>query len=216
MKAKSLPRPEKIAIIGTIKQRNLEDTAIVLAAAIHVVDGDEAPTFVAIRNSPWDNDTLTGSFDIAQFLFGATFRSSDDIESDSLDTQSDYYRTHVRREVDDYFRRPQAALLGILHNSLPWEARDYAKRIGVEEIHFRRENAEGNNWKAELVLANGLPSFLESAYLSRNQPLTKRYVGEGALLIAALSTLPSGICLVDCRWRESYFYSTNLGTSWRL
>ncbi|HEX2918565.1 MAG TPA: hypothetical protein VHN81_08585, partial [Edaphobacter sp.] len=87
----------------------------------------------------------------------------DDVESDSWDTQSDYYETHVRREVDDYFRGPQAALLGILHNSLPWEARDYAKRVGVEEIHFRRESADGNNWKVELVLASDLPSFRESA-----------------------------------------------------
>lgn len=164
-KTKSLPRPEKIAIIATIKRRNLDKTAIGLAAAIHVVDGDdidygdEAPTFVAIRNSPWDNDTLTGPFDIAQFLFDATFRSSDDAESDSWDTQSDYYESHVRREVDDYFRGPQAALLGILHNSLPWEARDYAKRVGVEEIRFRRESADGNIWKVELVLANDLSSF---------------------------------------------------------
>lgn len=159
-KAKSLPRPEKIAIIATIKKLDAADTRVDLSAPIHVVDGDDldyrddAPVFVAIRNSPWDNDTLTGPFDIAQFLFDATFCSSDDVESDSWDTQRDYYAGHVQREVDEYFRGPQAALLGILQNGLPWDAREYARQIGVDEIRFKRHGVDGYGWEVELVLAD--------------------------------------------------------------
>jgi hypothetical protein len=154
---KSLPRPGKITITATIRQLNMPDTSVDLPAAIHVVDdddvdyGDEAPVFVAVRNSPWDNDTLTGPFDVAQFLFDATFRSSDDVDSDSWDTQSDYYKDHIQREVDEYFRGPRAALLGILQNVLPWEARDCARRIGIEEIRFKRQGADGSSWRAELI-----------------------------------------------------------------
>lgn len=166
---KSLPRPEKLTITATIKQLNVPDTSVDLPAAIHVVDGDdvdygdEAPVFVAVRNSPWDNDTLTGPFDIAQFLFAATFRSSDDVESDSWDTQSDYYRDHIQREVDEYFRGPRAALLGILQNGLSWEARDYARRIGVEEIRFKRQGADGGSWKVELIPTDVRPPTSKAA-----------------------------------------------------
>jgi hypothetical protein len=158
------PRPEKMVITATIKQSKLSDTFVDLPAIIHVVDGDEleygdeAPTFVAIRHSPWDNDELSGPFDISAFLFDATFQSSDDIEADSWDTQRDNYDAHVQREVDEYFRGPRAALMGILRNSLSWEARKYAGQAGVEEIRFKREGEAGRDWKIELVLGNDQPA----------------------------------------------------------
>ncbi len=167
--AKLLPRPEKITITGKIGRSIVPDTLIQLPADIHVVDGDdvdygdEAPKFVAVRNSPWDNDTLTGPFDVSQFLFDATFRSSDDVESDSWDTQSDYYRDHIQREVDEYFRGPRAALLGILQKGLSWEAREYARRVGVDEIRFKRQGADGYGWKAELILTDVQPPTPETA-----------------------------------------------------
>jgi hypothetical protein len=160
----SLPRPEKILITPTIKQSNLEDTRLGFKALLHLVDGDdvdygdEAPEFVAIRNSPWDNDELNGPFDISQFLFDATFRSSDDIEADSWDTQKDYYEAHIQREVDEYFRGPKAALMGILRESLSWEARRYAGQAGVDEIRFKRPGEGESGWKIELVLAGDQPA----------------------------------------------------------
>jgi len=160
----SLPRPEKILITPTIKQSSLADTRIGLNALIHLVDGDdldygdEAPKFVAIRNSPWDNDDLNGPFDISQFLFDATFRSSDGIEADSWDTQKDYYEAHIQREVDEYFRGPKTALMGILRESLSWEARRYAGQAGVDEIRFKRPGEGESGWKIELVLVDDQPA----------------------------------------------------------
>jgi len=163
-KAKSLPRPEKIVIIASVKRRNGEDAIVELPAQVHVVDGDdmdwgdETPEFVAIRNSPWDNDTLDGPFDVAGFLLNATFRASDDSESDSWDTQRDFFEQLVQREVDGYFRGPRAALMGILRNSLSWEVRHYAKQLGVSEIHFKRQGDEHNSWKVELILPDEPPA----------------------------------------------------------
>lgn len=160
----SLPRPEKILITPTIKQSNLADTRVGFKALIHLVDGDdvdygdEAPEFVAIRNSPWDNDELNGPFDISQFLFDATFRSSDDIEADSWDTQKDYYEAHIRREVDEYFRGPKAALMGILRESLSWEARRYAGQAGIDEIRFKRPGEGESGWKIELIQSGDQPA----------------------------------------------------------
>jgi hypothetical protein len=160
----SLPRPEKILITPTIKQSNLADTRIGLKALIHLVDGDdvdygdEAPEFIAIRNSPWDNDELNGPFDISQFLFDATFRSSDDIEADSWDTQKDYYEAHIQREVDEYFRGPKAALMGILRGSLSWDARRYAGQAGVDEIRFKRPGEGESGWKIELIQSGDQPA----------------------------------------------------------
>jgi hypothetical protein len=159
-----LPRPEKMVITATIKQSKVSDTFFDLPAIIHVVDGDEleygdeAPTFLAIRHSPWDNDELSGPFDISAFLFAATFQSSDDIEADSWDTQKDNYDAHIQREVDEYFRGPRAALMGILRNSLSWEARKYAGQAGVEEIRFKREGEAARDWKIELLLSNDQPA----------------------------------------------------------
>ncbi|MBB6143695.1 hypothetical protein HNQ77_001644 [Silvibacterium bohemicum] len=165
---KSLPRPEKIVVTAIIKQSDTADAVVDLPAAIHVVDGDdvdwgdEAPVFVAVRNSPWDNDALAGPFDIAQFLFDATFRSSEDVEADSWDTQRDYYDAHVQREVDDYFRGPRAALMGILENSLSWDARRYAKQVGVQEIRFKTNGAAADGWKIELVFPDDQEQPLEA------------------------------------------------------
>jgi hypothetical protein len=159
-----LPRPETILITATIKQSHLADILIDLQAIIHLVGGDdvdygdEAPEFVAIRNSPWDNDDLNGPFDICSFLFDATFRSSDDIEADSWDTQKDYYEAHIQREVDEYFRGPKAALMGILQDSLSWEARRYAGQAGVDEIRFRRPGEGESGWKIEIVLSGNQPA----------------------------------------------------------
>jgi hypothetical protein len=149
---------------ATIKQSNLADTLIDLQAIIHLVDGDdvdygdETPEFFAIRNSPWDNDDLNAPFDICSFLFDATFRSSDNIEADSWDTQKDYYEAHIQREVDEYFRGAKAALMGILQESLSWEARRYAGEAGVDEIRFKRPGEGESGWRIELVLSGNQPA----------------------------------------------------------
>lgn len=159
----SAPRPETLTVAISIRQANLPDTSVELPAAIHVVGGDDAtwdsdgPEFVAVRKSPWDNETLDGPFDVVQFLVAATFCSSDDASADSFDTQRDYYEAHVQREVDGYFRGPRAALMGILHNSLSWEARQYAFQIGVAEIHFKRQSGDANGWTVELIQAEDVP-----------------------------------------------------------
>jgi hypothetical protein len=75
------------------------------------------------------------------------------IRGHSWDTQKDYYEAHIQREVDEYFRGPKAALMGILRESLSWEARRYAGEAGVEEIRFKRPGEGERDWKIELVLS---------------------------------------------------------------
>ncbi len=150
-------RPREILVKATIKQHGHEDLRIHLPAAIHVLDGMEVfdgyepPSFLAVRDSPWDNDALSGPFDVAQYLVSATFSPGDDVECDSYDTQRHEFERHVDRVVNEYFRGPRAALMAALEDSLSWEARQYAEQAGVREIRFRKQEETDHGWALELA-----------------------------------------------------------------
>jgi hypothetical protein len=155
-RTQSLPRPEKIEILITLTQPQQPDSIVRLPATIHVVDGDDldysndSPEFVAVRNSPWDNDNLDGPFDVVDFLLYATFRSSDDASADSWGTQQDYHQGHIEHEVNLYFRGPRAALLALLEDALSWDMRQYANQVGVSEIRFLKPGTDERGWRVEL------------------------------------------------------------------
>jgi hypothetical protein len=161
----SLPRPERIEIVVSIIQARQADEIVRLAASIHVVEGDDlyysdsSAPFVAVRNSPWDNDKLDGPFDIVDFLFHATFLPSDDAGADSWDTQQEYHQGQIEREVNTYFRGPRAALLALLDDALSWDMRQYAEQVGVTEIRFLKPGADEQGWKVEVVVPEGLTSL---------------------------------------------------------
>lgn len=150
-------RPQCITVTVSLKRKGCEGAEGEIPALIHVLDGDDyyssddPPVFVAVRNSPWDNTSLDGPFDVEDFLHTATFSSSDDTEADSWDTQSDYYRAQIRRKVDLYFRGERAALVGILEEALSWEARNYAERLRVKEIRFKRPTSTTSQWTVKLI-----------------------------------------------------------------
>ena len=144
-------RPFKIEVNVTITQGGESDREICMPASIHV-DSEEYndASFVAVRQSPWDNDALDGPFDIVEFLMCATFLASDDLESDSWDTQRDTYENCLRRQTNEYFRGPRASLLAILREAIDWESRQLAQRIGVVEIRFKKSTSD-SPWDIELV-----------------------------------------------------------------
>jgi len=150
-------RPREILVKATIKQQGHEDLRLDLPAAIHVLDGMEVfdgyepPSFLAVRDSSWDNDALSGPFDVAQYLVSATFSPGDDVECDSYDTQRYEFERHVDRVVNEYFRGPRAALMAALEDSLSWEARRYAEQAGVKEIRFRKQEESDHGWVLELA-----------------------------------------------------------------
>lgn len=154
--SKSLPRPESIELVVRVARPDQEDGAHRLPIAVHVVDDagriweSGELEFVAVRNSSWDNDSLSGPFDIADFLFSATFQSSDDADADSWDTQRSRHREDVERTVNEYFRGPRSALLALLEGALSWDARHYADETGVKEIRFRKQPGTPR-WQIELV-----------------------------------------------------------------
>ena len=96
--------------------------------------------FVAVKQSPWDNENLDGPFPIVDFLIWATFSASDDFgECDSSATQAENYEEDVKRMVNEYFRGPRAgSSFGILRNAVQLDASSLAERLGVTEIHFQR------------------------------------------------------------------------------
>ncbi len=150
-------RPREILVTATIKQQGHADLRLDLPAAIHVLDGMEVfdgyepPSFLAVRDSPWDNDALSGPFDVAQYLVSATFSPGDDVECDSYDTQRHEFERHVERVVNEYFRGPRAALMAPLEESLSWKARRYADQAGVKEIRFRKQEEIDRGWALELA-----------------------------------------------------------------
>jgi len=150
-------RPQEIRVKVTIEHRGYEDVCLDLPADIHVLDGMEVfdgyepPSFLAVRDSPWDNDTLSGPFDVAQYLIAATFSPGDDAECDSYETQRYEYERHVDRVVNEYFRGPRAALMAALEGFLSWEARRYAEQAGVKEIRFRKQEETDRAWALELA-----------------------------------------------------------------
>jgi hypothetical protein len=107
--------------------------------------------FVAIKNSPWDNDDLKGPFPIEEFLAWATFCASEDPDQGSWRTQKDSYDEAIEREVNEYFRGPRPALLEILHKTLDWQARHLAEKLDLQEIRYKRPAPGNSTWEIELV-----------------------------------------------------------------
>ena len=144
----SQERPQRIDL-ELIFQDQAGTSQIRLPALIHVDSSDECE-FVAVKESPWDNDDMAGPFSVVDFLVTATFLASDDWgEADSWDTQHDAYEEDIERRVNAYFRGPRATLLAILRKGIDWEANRLAKELGVDEIRFTRK-AE-HEWDVQLV-----------------------------------------------------------------
>lgn len=142
-------RPKTIEIDALVEQRGMAVRRLRLPTSLHV-DGDEELRFVAVKNSPWDNDKLEGPFSIADFLVMATFRSSEDVEADSWQTQKEYWDEVVERAVNGYFRGPRATLLAMLHKAIEWEPERLCDDLGIVAIHFKRN---GRTWDVELITA---------------------------------------------------------------
>jgi hypothetical protein len=143
-------RPGSIEVEVTIEQKGAAERKTRLPAKIHVDSNYYGELdFVAVNQSPWDNDELKGPFCVIDFLMSATFCASDDSESDSWETQFEAHREFVEREVNEYFRGPRATLLAILSQAIEWRAGQLAEQIGVREIHFHR--TEDRRWDVELV-----------------------------------------------------------------
>lgn len=151
--AEAAGRPAKMEIEVTIDQAGQSPRRLRLPALIHVPSNDSNEIeFVAVRNSPWDNDDLAGPFSVNAFLIGATFCASDNYgECDSWDTQMSYYEGEVERAVNSYFRGPRATLLALLRDAIGWDANRLVEQEGVQEIHFKRSAANKAGWEIELV-----------------------------------------------------------------
>lgn len=147
-------RPERIEVEITIEKAGGPERHVRLNAFIHV--DSEATVwneacFVAVKNSPWDNDGLNGPFCVTAFVMSATFCPSDDSEADSWETQRDNYEEALEREVNGYFRGPKATLLAILQRAIDYEASRLAEEIGVAQIRFKRPTEGSYGWSVELV-----------------------------------------------------------------
>lgn len=142
-------RPQRIEIEITLAEAGKLSRQLRLPALIHV-DSSDGCRFVAVNQSPWDNDDLAGPFSVTDFLVCATFCASDDWgESDSWQTQKDAYDEDIERQVNAYFRGPKATLIAILRTAIEWEADRLAEQLGVIEIRFTRSTAHA--WNAELI-----------------------------------------------------------------
>ncbi len=147
-------RPSKIELGVTIRESGRGDHIVALPALIHV-DSDElnSPCFVAVEQSPWDNDQLAGPFAVDEFLIYATFSPSD--EGDTWQTQMDYYEGEVERVINEYFRGPRASLVALLHKGLRWDAADLASRLNVSQIKLTRDQANKSQWDIQLIGSDG-------------------------------------------------------------
>jgi hypothetical protein len=142
-------RPQRIEIEITLAEAGKPSRQLRIPALIHV-DQSDGCSFVAVKQSPWDNDDLAGPFSATDFLVCATFCASDDWgESDSWQTQKDAYDEDIERQVNAYFRGPKATLIAILRTAIEWEADRLAEQLGVVEIRFTRSTA--HVWNAELI-----------------------------------------------------------------
>lgn len=146
-------RPLKIELRVTITEFGQTDLEISLPACIHVDSEDEYNNaiFVATRDSPWDNDSLRGPFDVVEFLMWATFMASDDSDADSWQTQRDDYDRAVTRLVNEYFRGPKASLVAILRDLFDWESRRLADELKVTEVRFKKNVTGSGGWEIELA-----------------------------------------------------------------
>ncbi len=152
----SAARPAKIEVQLAIEQADQPDRTLTVQTPIHV-DSERCNEldWLAIRNSPWDNDELQGPFDVKWFLMWATFSPSDDWEADSWETQRERYEEDVEREVNGYFRGPRATLLAILRSAIEWQATQFAEQLGVKEIRFTRTE---HSWDVQLITADASSS----------------------------------------------------------
>jgi hypothetical protein len=158
-----IARPETMELVVKIEELDHADVRHRIPIAIHVQDEeglawDDGLDFLAVRNSPWDNDRLAGPFDVVEFLVSATFRASDDVDCDSWETQKSGYAEDVQRRINEYFRGPRAALLALLEDALSWDVKNYAKEVGVREIRFRKPPAGLHGWQVELITEESLPA----------------------------------------------------------
>jgi hypothetical protein len=144
-------RPESMNLEITVEQAGSAHD-VRLPVVIHAnSDCYNELEFVAVRNSPWDNDDLEGPFSVEDFLMAATFTSSDDFDADSWNTQEDSYRNDIKQTINEYFRGPRASLCGILRNAITWQASRLADQVGIKEIRFKRN---GHDWDIELFDSN--------------------------------------------------------------
>ena len=151
-------RPARIEIEIAIEQPKGEERSLRLPVLIHVDTSEvNEVNFVAVKQSPWDNENLAGPFPIVDFLIWATFSAGDDVECDSWATQAENYEEGAKRIVNEYFRGPRATLLGILRNALQSDASSLAERLGVTEIRFKRTASSRLDWDIELANADGGP-----------------------------------------------------------
>jgi hypothetical protein len=145
-------RPARIEVELRIEEAGRADRTERLPALIHVDSScPNELSFTAVRQSPWDNDELQGPFSISDFLLAATFCASDDVESDSWNTQREAYEDAIEREVNSYFRGPRASLTAILRKAVGWDASRLAEQIGIKEIRFKRTANGRMGWDAELL-----------------------------------------------------------------
>lgn len=146
-------RPERIEVEITLTQSQGPERQVRINALIHA-DAErtiwDSSCFVAVNNSPWDNDQLSGPFSVIDFIINTTFCASDDCEADSWETQHDRYEEEVEREVNRYFRGPRATLLAILRGVIDYSAEQLADQIGVREIRFIRPEDNSRTWKVQL------------------------------------------------------------------
>jgi hypothetical protein len=147
-------RPCKIDLALTVQQQGLENRIIVIPAYVHVESEElNSVSFVAVKNSPWDNDQLAGPFPIEEFLIYATFSASD--EGDLFETQLDWYRREVEQAVNEYFRGPRASLVALVEDGLKFNARTLALQLNVSQIRLTRNPTDEHKWEVELVGAQG-------------------------------------------------------------
>jgi hypothetical protein len=88
----------------------------------------------------------------------ATFCVRDDSDSDSRQTQEEDHLKIIEREVNTYFRSPQASLVACLRRAIDWSANELAMAIGVTEIRFKRSGPCSRDWEIELVTDSQVPS----------------------------------------------------------
>jgi hypothetical protein len=147
-------RPAKIELAVTVKQSGIVDRLLTLPAVIHVVDSDYNDiSFVAVKNSPWDNDELAGPFAVDDFLTYATFICWD--EGDTWDTQWDRHCSEVEERVNRYFRGPRASLAALIYNKMGNEISHPAARLKVSQIKLTREPDHEHKWHIEFLDADG-------------------------------------------------------------
>lgn len=148
-------RPSEIKLDVHMQQAGQAVSVVSLSACVHVDTAElNGINFVAVTGSPWDKNELDEPFDLCDFILWATFAASEDLESDSWQTQYDYYRNCIEEELNEYFRGPRANLI-VLLNKMTVDANGLANRLGITEITLRRSQTELREWDIQLSGANG-------------------------------------------------------------